>query len=162
MQFIEKLKELSFKVSSFGSLGEWWLGGFISSFAAVPILYFLRTAYSIGDEVFYFSLVIILVLILAAAQLSLFFDCERTAQTMVLDKVFGVMLAFAFVPIRIKIVCFGVFIFHILNTVQPFEFYRKAVHYMEKMPGLLGLFLPEIFSGILVNVFIKIIILVMK
>ena len=162
MQFIEKLKELSFKVSSFGSLGEWWLGGFISSFSAVPILYFLRTAYLIGDEIFYFSLIFILVLIVSAAQLSLVFDYDRTMNTMVLDKILGVMIAFAFVPIRIKIVCFGVLLFHILNTIQPFELYRRVIHYMEKMPGLLGLFLPEVFSGVLVNIFIKTIIWVNK
>ena len=71
------------------------------------------------------------------------------------------MIALSGVPLRWRVVIFGFVLFHVLNTLKPFQPYRKVVKYIEFMPGVVGVFGAELLSGALVNVFLHLMIWVM-
>ena len=80
----------------------------------------------------------------------------------VLDKIIGVMAAFIYVPLKLRVVIFGFILFHVINTFQVFNFYKRIIKYAESLPGALGIIGSDILSGLLVNLFLQLIYWVMR
>lgn len=161
MERIEKVKKFCYRFSTFGPIGEWWLGGVLVSLFAIPTLLLFRSLYWLSLPVFYWVLVLLLTFLLVVIQGALQFNPERAQRAIVLDKILGVMIAFVGVGLRWRVIIFGFILFHILNTIKPFMFYRKTVCYIEKLPGILGILGAEILSGFLVNLALRVIAWVM-
>jgi phosphatidylglycerophosphatase A len=89
------------------------------------------------------------------------YDCCRVARAIVFDKIIGAMIALAGVSLRWRVVIFGFLLFHFINTVQPFYWYRKIIRQFERLPGVFGILVGDILSGLLVNIFLHLIAWVM-
>ena len=161
MRATEKLKKACFRIATIGALGEWWLGGAIASVLSIPLLFLLQSLYWLSQPIFYWTLLLGAILFLAVIQAALLFNYERAARAIVCDKIIGAMIALAGVPLRWRVVIFGFILFHVLNTIKPFAFYRKVLDQIERLPGAFGVLLPEIISGAIVNVFLNLIAWVM-
>jgi len=71
------------------------------------------------------------------------------------------MVALIGVSLRWRVVIFGLILFHLLHTFRLFWWYRKIVGYVERLPGIIGIFGAAILSGALVNLFLHLIAWVM-
>jgi len=161
MQAIEKIKKICFYLATCGYLGEWWLGGLVASVFAIPLILLFQSIYWLSPTIFWWFLVAVVVLLLITVQMAVMFDNERAARVVVLDKIVGVMIALAGVPLKWRVIFFGFILFHILNAVQPSNWYRKIVRSIEKLPGLFGIFGAELFAALLVNISLRLIAWVM-
>jgi phosphatidylglycerophosphatase A len=158
----ERLKNFCYTIATLGSLGEWWLGGVIASAFAIPLLFLFRSLFWIRASFFYWLLVVSLVACVLVVHFALRAKPEIAKDSIVLDKIVGVMIALAGVSLRWRIVIFGLILFHVLNTLRPFWFYRSVVRHIERIPGSIGVFGADLLSGALVNVFLHLITWVMS
>ena len=166
MRATEKLKRICFMIATLGSLGEWWLGGVLASTLAIPLLFLFQSLYWLSNTIFYWTLsaacVLFLIIIQWALQSSTDeYDRCRVSRSIVCDKIIGAMIALAGVPLRWRVVIFGFLLFHFVNTVQPFYWYRKIIRQLDRLPGVFGVLSGDILSGVLVNVFLHLIAWVM-
>jgi len=150
----EKIKNFCFKFATFGALGEWWLGGVVASVFAIPSLLFFQSVYWFSHKIFYWFLLFCAILFFIVIQYAIYADPEKAPRTIVLDKVIGVMIALAGVPLRWRVIIFGFLMFHVLNTLKPFFWYRKVIRRVERVPGILGVLGADVLSAALVNVFL--------
>lgn len=161
MEKTEKIKRILFAFSTFGALGEWSLGGIIASVFAIPMLLLFRSIYWFNTTVFYWLIVLCAGLFVVAVQGAVQIDPERAKRAVVLDKLVGMMIAFVGVGLRWRVLFFGFVLFHLLNTLRPFIFYRKVIRYIERLPGVLGILGAEVLSGLIVNFLLHVIAWVM-
>ena len=162
MRTIEKVKKACYSIATLSSLGEWWLGGVFASVLGIPFLLLLQSVYWLNDVLFYWTLAVSAILFLVITQWALQVDPERAPRAIVCDKILGVMIALAGVPLRWRIIFFGFILFHMVNTVKPFSWYRKIIGYIERLPGVFGILGAEVLSAVLVNFFLQLIVWVMS
>lgn len=166
MRTTERMRRICFSIASLGSLGERWLGGVLASTLAIPLLFLFQSLYWLNNLIFYWTLALAGLLFLVIIQWALLsyrddFDKCRVANAIVVDKIIGAMIALAGVPLRWRVVIFGFVLFHVVNTVRPFYWYRKLLNHLERLPGVFGVLLGDLLSGVLVNVFLHVIAWVM-
>jgi phosphatidylglycerophosphatase A len=65
----------------------------------------------------------------------------------VIDECAGQIIAFLFVPLSIKTLVLGFFLFRFFDIVKPFP-----VHNMESLEGGLGITMDDVVAGILTNI----------
>ena len=82
---------------------------------------------------------------------------ENVRETIVLDKVLGLIIAFLMVPLRWRVMIFGFVLFYIFNTIKIPTYY-KIVSKLEKLPWSLGVIIPDVLTGLCVNLFLQIMI----
>ena len=108
MFILEKLREMSFNIASFGKLGEWSGGGILASFFAFPIILIGGALFDFSSSLFYWVLAI-----LAGLSFFVFFfavnlvSSDKYSSNIVLDKIWGMIITFAFVPLKWKLMVFG-------------------------------------------------------
>lgn len=161
MSVTTKLKTACLRFATLGALGGWQFGGIVASIFAVPLLLFFQSIYWLSGTLFSWLILVVAIIFLGSIQIALLAGSERVARFIVLDKIIGVMIALAGVPLRWRIIFFGLLLFHLLNTVKPFLWYRKVVRRIEHLPGIFGVLGADILSGLVVNVFLQIIAWVM-
>jgi len=161
MRVSEKIKTVCYAIATLGSLGEWALGGVFASALAIPLLFLYRSVYWLSGTIFYWLVVSSIALSALIMQVAL----QRTEATVrspiVLDKIIGVMIALIGIQLRWRVVIFGFILFHFLNTLKPFWWYRSVIDRIERIPGVMGLVGSDLLSGALVNVFLHLITWVM-
>ena len=162
MDRTEKIKQFCLSFATFGALGEWRLGGVVASLFAIPTMLFFRSVYWLSNIFFYWFVLFLAALVVVVVQAALLLDFEKAQRAAVLDKIVGVMISFIGVSLKWRVIIFGFILFHFLNTMQPFAYYRKIVRYIEKLPGIFGIFGAEILSGFLVNLSLHLIAWVMR
>jgi len=178
MDIFEKIKEISLEVVTFGKLGYIKFGDIIASAFAIPFLFLFKGLYEINESIFYWSISLGLILSIIIIQIAIqkkpveksedeesepeVIDTECGEAKIVLDKIIGVMAAFIYVPLKLRVVIFGFVLFHIINTFQVFAFYKRIIKYAENLPGALGIIGSDILSGLLVNLFLQLIYWVMR
>jgi len=162
MRAKEKVKKACYAIATLGSLGEWWLGGVFASVLGIPLLLFFQSVYWLSQVLFYWTVALSGILFLVIIQWSLQVDPERASRAIVCDKIIGVMISLIGVPLRWRIIFFGFIMFHMVNTLQPFSWYRKLIGYIERLPGVFGVLGAEILSAALVNFFLQVIVWVMS
>jgi phosphatidylglycerophosphatase A len=155
MRVTEKIKHFCFVVSTFGLLGEWWIGGIFVSMLSIPLLFLLQSIYWLNQIIFYWTLAFGAIFFLVFMQWALQYDKERARNAIVCDKIIGAMIALAGVPLKWRVVIFGFILFHFMNTMRPFAWYRKILNFLEKLPGVFGILLGDVLSGLLVNLFLQ-------
>ena len=156
-----RVKSWSFKVATLWSLGEWWLGGIFASTLAIPFLLLLQSVFWLSQPLFYWSIALGAIIFLVLIQWALLHDPDKEPSVIVLDKIIGVMIAFAYVPLQWRIIVFGFIVFHILNKLRPFLPYRRIMRLLDRLPGVFGVLSGDILSGLLVNFFLQLIAWVM-
>lgn len=156
MRATERIKGFCSTFSTLGALGEWWLGGLVASIFAIPLLLFFQSIYWFSFHLFAWTLVFTIALFLIVIQCTIFANREKAQDIIVLDKIIGVMIALAGVSLRWRIIFFGFLLFHLLNTVKPFLWYRKVLRRVDHLPGIFGILGSDILSGVVVNIFLQV------
>jgi phosphatidylglycerophosphatase A len=160
----EKVKQSCYAIATLGCLGEWIIGGVIASTLSIPFMFLYKSIYWLNTTLFTWFL--------AASILALFLiihfafglrpqpgETDRfPIKNIVLNKIVGGMVVLIGVPLKWRIVIFGFVLFHVLDWIKPFPWYRKIFSRIESMPGVFGVVGAEVFSGILVNAFLQLII----
>ncbi|MBU1007998.1 phosphatidylglycerophosphatase A [Candidatus Dependentiae bacterium] len=162
MRANENIKRACYAVATLSPLGEWWLGGVFASALGVPFLLLFQSVYWLGNLLFYWTIAFTAILFLIITQWALHAYPEKAPKAIVCDKILGVMISLAGVPLRWRIIFFGFVLFHLLNTLKPFAWYRRLIEYIEKLPGVFGVLGAEILSGVLVNFVLQLLVWVMS
>ncbi|MBD3231677.1 hypothetical protein GF322_03365 [Candidatus Dependentiae bacterium] len=162
MFIFQKIKEISFKLASFGRLGQSTLGMFLSSLAAFPILFLGRILYDINSTIFYWFIGLVVVFSIVIISFALHFISDEYPSNIVLDKVIGMMLTFAFIPLRWKLMLFGFVFFHVVNFFRPFLFCKTLGKRINELPFGLGILAGDVVTGVICNIFLQIIVWVVR
>jgi len=161
MYILEKLREVCFNVATIGKLGEWRGGGFIASLFAFPLLLVSRFFYDVAHYIFYWTVGIFILFYFLIIYLALGFISDRYTSDIVLDRIVGMFIAFAFVPLKWKLMLLGFIMFHVINFFRPFFFYKILEEKIEKFSLSLKIFVGSLLSGLICNIFLQLIIWVM-
>lgn len=160
----EKVKKSCYAIATLGGLGEWLIGGVIASTLSIPLMFLFRSIYWLNTTFFVWFLTASIIFIFGVVHFALGLKSEQDqidqypAKNIVLNKIAGGMIVLIGVPLKWRIIIFGFVLFHVLDWIKPFPWYKKIFQRVESLPGVLGILGSEIFSGLLVNVFLQLII----
>jgi len=152
---IEKIKEICFKISTFGPLGYWATGSVVACFATIPVLYLARALYWFHVPISFLTLLLLGALCVIIIHLALTFSTDKDPSMIVLDRAFGFALVFVGVPLSIKFLAVGFILFNLLNFLRPFLLYRLWNFSLEELPGVLGMLTGPVVTGIIINLFFQ-------
>ncbi len=159
---IEKLQHWSLGLATLGRVGYWPSGSFVASLLALVLLAAGRVVYLLSPTAMQVCTFIVLIVFLLAMQLGMGVRTEQSPR-IVLDRTLGAMLAFygiAFSPDYWRLIIFGLLLFHLFNLLLSYV-RIKQVQTLSALPGVLGLVASEVFSGLLVNIILRLGILVL-
>ncbi|MFC1894466.1 phosphatidylglycerophosphatase A [Candidatus Dependentiae bacterium] len=161
MVVLEKIKEYSYNIATIGGLGKWKTGAFIASLLAFPLLIFDRFLYVCSASVFYWFIF----LLVAASCLIIYFASNFVdhgyVDNIVWDKVIGLMLTFAYIPLKFRLMLFGFIIFHLINFLRPFILRKCLVQKINELPLGIEIISGDIISGFICNFFLQLIFWIM-
>ncbi len=161
MVILEKIRELSFNIATLGKLGEWRAGGLIASFFAFPLLLIFRLGGDFIQSFFWVLVGIFIIFYFLIIYFALTFISDRYPSDIVLDRIVGLCIAFAYVPLKWKLMFLGFVMFHIINFFRPFFFYKILEEKIERFSFSLKIFIGSILSGAICNIFLQLIVWVM-
>lgn len=151
---IEKIKNFFIKIATLGALGNWFFGGVISALLAIPFLYILQFLYSKFPYVFHSIWLGVMLLCL----MSIYIALKEFKHSIVLHKFIGVMIAFYCIPLTLKIVFSGIFLFYLWDFLIPLIIFKNHnTGESGKIKQLVYLIIPAIASGIIVNAFLHLV-----
>lgn len=162
MLIMNKIKEICFNVATFGKLGEWWIGGFLSTVAAFPILFSGRLLYDVSPNLFWWSILVLFILSFVSIYLALNVISDEYPSVIVLDKVWGMIVAFAYIPLQWKLILFGFVLFHLINFLRPLLFCKTLGKKIDELPFHLGVIVGDLVSGLICNLFLQLIVWIME
>jgi hypothetical protein len=158
MFILEKLKEYSFDLATVGRIGSWFGGGLIASFLAFPLILILRFFANITPYFFYWLLVSLFIFYVIIIFLAVNFISDRFPSEIVLDRIVGLTIAFWAIPIHWKLMVVSFFAFHLINFFRPFFFYKILEEKIEKFSFALSIIIGSIISGVLLNLFMRLVV----
>lgn len=161
MRVSENIKHISVSIATLGSLGWWPFGAFFGSSLAIPLLLLFRSLYWVSSVIFIWVVALSAVSCLVIVQSALKREQPISPHAIVIDKMVGVMITFIGIQLRWRVIFFGFLLFHFLNYLQPFSWYKRIIGALEKFPGVFGILLGDILSGVLINLFLRLIAWVM-
>lgn len=161
------MREFFVKIASFGQLGQSILGGIIASLLALPSIYFLNFVNNKMPSVFW----ILAAAITTITALSILFSLKNNANSIVINKFFGTLLAFFGIPFTWKITLIGFILFQVLVIILPRYAFVKAQETQESPETQISqepqesekqahskfsrIILVSVTSGITVNAFLR-------
>ena len=161
MFILQKIRELSFKIATIGKIGEWTGGSLVASSLAFPVILASRLSIDFIQPVFWTGVGIFLVLYFFILYFALGFISDRYPSDIVLDRFVGLLIAFAYIPLKWKLMLLGFCMFHVINFFRPFFFYKLFEEKLERFSLSLKIFIGTILSGILCNILLQLILWVM-
>ena len=162
MLTLQKAKEVSYNIATFGKFGKSTLGMFLASLLAFPILFVDRIFYNIWPSLSYWFLGLVFVSSALIILLALNLISDEYPSNIVLNKVIGMMITFAFIPLKLKLMLFGFIFFHIINFLRPFLFNKTIGEKISNLPFGLGILVGDIITGVFCNIFLQIIVWVVQ
>jgi phosphatidylglycerophosphatase A len=162
MLIFDKIKKLSFKIATVGGMGEWRSGKLLASLFAFPILFLFKVFYGIAPNFLFWLILGLVFCSVLVVHFALSFVPGESSSPIVLDKVIGLMITFAFIPLKWKLMIFGFVLFHLINIFRPFLFCKTLGKNIEKLPGAIGIVAGDAISGIICNVFLQLIVWIMS
>ena len=161
MVILEKIKEICFNVATIGGLGKWRTGSFLASLLAFPLLIFDRILYDISPTLFYWFICLFLVFCWLVIYFALNFISDEYPSTIVIDKVIGMMITFAFIPLKWKLMVFGFIFFHVVDFFRPLVLREGLGRKINELPFGLGILAGDAVSGVICNLFLQLIVWLM-
>ncbi|MFH0898475.1 MAG: phosphatidylglycerophosphatase A [bacterium] len=150
-----KIKNLCLNIATFGPIGHWATGSLIACLLVIPVLYLLQTLYWINATLFFFACITLVALTIPIIHLALLYPSEKDSSIIVLDRVLGFTLVFFGIPLSVKFLLVGFILFNVLNFLRPFFLFRLWNFSLEDLPGILGLIVGPVVTGIIINVFFQ-------
>jgi len=155
MHIWENLKTISFQIATIKGLGKSKFGSLIASCLAFPFILGLYFVGHLSPILLHWALLLGLVFFLVVIHFALrVANIEDPKKAIVLDQIMGLMIAFWRVAFRWRVMVFGFIVFHIFNNVKT-PSYNKVISKLERLPGVLGVVLPDLLTGVLVNIFLQ-------
>jgi len=162
MLIVNKIKEICFNVATFGKLGEWWIGGFLATVIVFPSLFLGRFLYGYFPTIFYWLVFILVVFSFVSIYLALNIISDKYPSVIVLDKVWGMFVAFAYIPLQWKLMLVGFVLFHMINFLRPILFCKTLGKRIDELPFKLGIIVGDLISGLICNIFLQLIVWIME
>ena len=161
MAILEKIKKFSFNIASIGGLGRWKTGNFVASLLAFPLLAVDRILYNFSSTLFYWFVALSLGFGWLITYFALKFISDEYPSSIVINKVIGMMITFAFIPLKWKLMVFGFIFFHIVDFFRPILLREGLGRKINELPFGLGILAGDIVSGVICNVFLQLIVWLM-
>jgi phosphatidylglycerophosphatase A len=77
---------------------------------------------------------------------------KKDPSCIVIDEVGGMLIAYSFMPVDLKIIILGFIIFRILDTLKPFPAER-----VQRIRGAVGIMGDDLIAGIYTNIILQLI-----
>ena len=122
----------------------------LSSLLFIPVLFALRLLHGLFPMTIIAASAVFFVVSLVALYLVLTEPADH-CPVLVLDKIFGLMLAFTAIPLTFKFVVVGFCAFHVLRVAMPFVSKRLFGFDFYRLGNVLHFLLPSLLAGALVN-----------
>jgi phosphatidylglycerophosphatase A len=143
-------KRLLINLSTLWFIGKWPAPGtWATIFTTFFIVIFSR--YNMFLDWYFLITIFILILSIAIVKKSILFFEKPDPSEIVLDEVVGTFITFLGIVITPLSIIVGVILFRILDITKPI-FITK----LEKLPGVAGIFLDDIFAAIIANILLRI------
>lgn len=161
MFILQKIREISFKIATLGKIGEWTGGSLVASLLGFPIILISRLTFDFIEPVFWSAVGVLFVLYFFILYFALGFVADKYPSDIVLDRLVGILISFAFVPLKWKLMLIGFIMFQVINFFRPFLFYKLFEEKLERFSFSLKIFTGTIVSGIICNILLQLILWVM-
>jgi len=150
MKFIPLRNFLVKTISSFFFIGYLpAIPGSFGSLAGVGLFYLLKTSNS--PVYFLFVLSTIALGLLTSGRMERLL-AKKDPGCIVIDEVAGMLVALSFMPVDLRIVFLGFFIFRILDTLKPYPAGR-----LQNLCGSVGVMADDLIAGIYTNIVLQVI-----
>ena len=123
--------------------------GTFGSLAGVGLFYLLKTGNSSNYFLFTFCLIILGLFVSGRMERLL---GKKDPGCIVNDEVAGMLVSLSFMPLDLKIVFLGFFIFRILDTLKPYPAGR-----LQHLHGSVGVMADDLIAGIYTNIVLQVI-----
>lgn len=123
--------------------------GTFGSLAGVGLFYLLKTGNSSNYFLFTFCLIILGLFVSGRMERLL---GKKDPGCIVIDEVAGMLVSLSFMPLDLKIVFLGFFIFRMLDTLKPYPAGR-----LQHLHGSVGVMADDLIAGIYTNIVLQVI-----
>jgi len=123
--------------------------GTFGSLAGVGLFYLLKTGNSSNYFLFTFCLIILGLFVSGRMERLL---GKKDPGCIVNDEVAGMLVSLSFMPLDLKIVFLGFFIFRMLDTLKPYPAGR-----LQHLHGSVGVMADDLIAGIYTNIVLQVI-----
>ena len=123
--------------------------GSFGSLAAVGLVYLLKAT---NSPTYFLSTFCIFVLGLLTCGRMENLSGKKDPGCIVIDEVAGMLIALSFMPVNLKVVFLGFFIFRILDTLKPYPAGR-----LQHLRGSAGVMMDDLIAGIYTNIVLLVI-----
>ncbi len=162
MFILGKIREFSFNFATIGRLGGWLGGGLIASLLAFPLILIFRFFENLTPDFFTWLLIFCLIFYVLIIFFAVGFVSDRFPSEIVLDRIVGLTIAFWSIPMQWKLLVTGFIAFHLFNFFRVFFFYKVLEEKLEKISYSLKIIIGSMVSGFLCNLFLRLIVWLIK
>ena len=152
MDFLEQTKNLLYRVATFNIAGNYPWGGIAVSTCAFPLIFVGRMLYIFSADAFYNLFILLILTFLGSVQFVLESLPSDRRNTIVINRLLGVLIGYYYVPIQLKFIIITLCLFHALRTLIPQIILSQWNIDAEAHPGLIGIFGLDILTGLSTNV----------
>lgn len=155
INFFERAQTMLYNVATYNIAGNYPWGGVVVSACAFPLIMIGRMLYLFSIDTFYTLSTIFLICFLGALQLILESVPSERRNTIVINRFFGMLICFYYVPLQLKFIIISLFLFHVIRSVIPHVILAHWNIDIEAHNGLTGLLGLDITAGIIANIFMQ-------
>ncbi|MDD5120166.1 MAG: phosphatidylglycerophosphatase A [Candidatus Omnitrophica bacterium] len=145
--FLDFLSKIISSVFFIGYLP--FVPGTFGSMVGAGLFYLIKRA---DSAVYFLSILCIILLgLLTSGRMERLLN-KKDPSRVVIDEVMGMLVAYSFMPLDLKVVILGFIIFRILDTLKPFPAER-----LQHMRGAAGIMGDDLIAGIYTNIVLQVV-----
>lgn len=149
MNFLDKIREATYFFATVSGAGEHFYGGAVAIVLAVPLVVMGRFAYAVSPDFFYGLFFATIIIGYLSMSLTLRLNHESGPVIIVLDRTFGAMTSFLFLPLHLKSILAVLIVFPIMNWLLNQILVRYGIE-LRALPGTAGIVVSDVFAGLVV------------
>jgi len=150
-----KIKEWCLSIASLGPIGYMPFGAQIAALLSFPILIILGWLFLLSTSLFYGIVTTLALLAVLAIYVALGFETDQHPGVIVINNVLGMVIVFICMPITIKFAAIGILLFYGAKYLIPRVMRKLVGQSFEKWPLFITLIGVDVFSGLVVNIFLR-------
>lgn len=131
-------------------------GGVIASLLAFPAIFAIKALYWLDHQSASIVVVTAIFLLMIIVQVALNTPGEEDSSMIVVDRVVGMSIAFMYVPFSVKFLVIGFLLFHFFYYVFPLIIQSAWKIDVGALPGVLAVSVSSMVSGLVVQLFFRI------
>jgi len=154
---MNKIQKACSMIATCGWCGSLPFGGLLCSSLAIPLVFLFRFLNTLSPWLYWWTVALAVVVMIVSIHFSFRSQKSFYDRTIVLDKIFGLMLALIDMPLNIKIMIVGFCGFHLVRMFTPMFLRRTFSIDLIDMSNMLGVVVPSLLSGVVVNLALRLI-----